>query len=191
MKLRIMVLLLILALVLTPYAQVLAATSEDIILDYTPAFLSVSTSPTTWTLNGITGSSVVDINTTYYANPLGDTTPSSATVIDGECRFTTTNISTVDIDATLNIPNSTGGSDPMTNSNDGSSGVGTFGAYVWYSGMTYASKVIAQASGSSPFITSQAPITDYKWGIEVTTQTDEWAGGTQSSSTMVHSISAS
>jgi len=191
MRRKLIVALLVLALILIPSTQVMAATSENITLDYTPAYLSVSTTPTTWTLNGITGSSVITINTTYYANPLGDTTVPSATVVDGECRFTTTNTSTIAIDATLNIPNSTGGSDPMINSDDGSNGAGTFGAYVWYSGMTYASKIIAKASGSSPFLTSQTALTDYKWGIEVKTQTDAWAGGTQSSSTMVHSIAAS
>ena len=193
MKRKLLVLVGLVALIslLSPFAQVFAATSEEITLDYTPAYLDVSTTPTTWSMNGIAGNGVVEINTVYYANPLGDTTPPSATVLDGECRFTTTNSSTIDIDATLNIPDSTGGSDPMVNSNDGSNGVGTFGAYVWYSGMTYSSKVVAESTGSTAFLTSQTALTDYKWGIEVETQTDQWTGGTQSSSTMVHSIAAS
>ena len=71
--------------------------ATDITVTATPAYVSFSSAPTTWTLNGITGDSKIDVDTVYYANPLGDTTAPSATVADGECQFTWTNDSSVNI----------------------------------------------------------------------------------------------
>ena len=188
MKKLLLSLVLVLVLVLSLAVPVLAAESEEITVTYTPAYISISTTPTTWEMNSLTGDSKVRADTLYYSNPGGDTVAPSATVVDGECRFTTTNTSNIAIDVTLNMADFTGGSDPMVNSNTGSNGVGTFGAYGWYSGMTYTSKVITQATGSDVLMDALAATTDLKWGMEIETQSDAWTGITQSTGTLTISI---
>ncbi len=188
MKKLLLSLILALVLVLSLGIPALAEVSEEITVTYTPAFISISTAPTTWEMNSLTGDSKVRVDTIYYSNPGGDTVAPSATVVDGECRFTTTNTSNVAIDVTLNMADFSGGTDPMVNSNGGSNGVGTFGAYGWYSGMTYSSKVITQATGSAVLMDALAATTDLKWGIELETQSDAWIGITQSSGTLTISI---
>ena len=170
-------------------APAFAALEENITVTYEQAFIGISgTTPATWAMNGITGDGKVRPNTIYYTNPLGDETVPSATVVDGECRFSTTNDSNVAIDVFLNMTDTTGGTDPMLNSDDGSNGEGTFGAYGWYSGMTYASKVPIKTSGSVALIESLAASTPFKWGIELENQSDAWAGTTQGSGTLTVSI---
>ena len=183
MKKLIISLMLALVLTLVPASTVFAETSQDVTVDATPAYISIANAPGTWVINGISGSGKIDKNTTYYSNPLGDTTSPSATVAVGECRFTITNSSSVITNITANFPNFTGG-DAMTNSNTGSAGVGTFGAYGYYSGMLYTSKVIMKNAGSDPLKSNLAATTDLPWGIELTTQTDDWTSGTQMSSTV-------
>ncbi len=165
---------------------VLAATSADVTITATPAYIEITNDLGTWTLNGLTGDSTIVENTIYYSNPGGDTTPPSSTVVDGECRFTVTNAaaSSVNVDFTVDIGNFTGGSDPMTNGDDGNNGVGTFGAYSWYSGQSYASKVVAKTTASAELIPNIAPAATKKWGAEIETQTDVWTGGSASTATM-------
>lgn len=157
-----------------------ASTSNNITITVTPSFIAISTAVDTWVPGG-------SINTTYYSNPLGAKTAPGATagiVADGECRFTTVNTSTVGIDVSVNIPDFTGG-DAMTNSNSGSNAANEFGAYSWYSGMTYADKVVAEDTGSDPMISNQAATTDFKWGVELKTQSGAWASVDAMTSTMV------
>lgn len=161
-----------------------AATTQDVTVTATPEYVSISNSPSTWTLNGITGSGVIQVDTIYYSNPLGDTTAPSATVVDGECRFTITNSSTVAIDLTVTCGAFAGGDANMTNSDTGANGATTYGSYCWYSGMTYASKVIVKSSGSGVMYNELAALTDIKWGAEIETRTDAWTGGSSSTATM-------
>jgi len=165
--------------------------ATDVNITAAPSYISFSSAPTTWTLNGITGSGTIIPNTTYYSNPLGDTTaPAGATVADAECQFTWTNDSSVNITITVNCGAFTGGSCDMTNGNSGSPGATTYGAYAWYSGMTYANKVQIDSSGSGTLYTTVAAGADKKWGAELTTRTNAWAGGTSSTATMVISAVA-
>lgn len=130
------------------------------------------------------------VNTTYYANPLGDTTPPSATVVDDECTFTITNPSSVAIDITVTWGSFTGGGADMTNSDDGTNGATTYGAYSWFSGDLYSSKVIIKSSGSSVGKDALAATADIKWGAEILTRTDAWTGGTSSTSTLTVTATA-
>lgn len=156
----------------------LALTTNTITFTGTPAYIAISTSPNTFTWNSIAGSSKILVNTTYYTNPLGDTTaPAGANVVDGECTFTTTNTSNVGIDLTFNMPNYAGG-DASTNSNTGGNGANTFGAYAWYSGLAYANKVIAKNAGSGHLIENLTALTNLKWGCEMTTQSGAWTSAT-------------
>ena len=176
----------VLALLIAMWGGVIpvgAATSQNVTVDATPAFIGIANAPGTWTANGITGGGFVAPDTVYYANPLGDTTAPSATVVDAECRFTITNTSTVAIDLTVNIPDFTSG-DAIANSDLGTNSATEFGAYSWYSGMTYSSKVIAKNTGSDVMYDGLAATTDIKWGAEIEFQTNAWSTGTAMSSTM-------
>ena len=176
-------------LLVVPVAGALAQT-DTVTVTATPSYLGISNLPIDWTLNSITGNSVIEPATTYYSNPGGDTTTPSATVLVGECRFTIDNTSSVATNVVIDISNFTGGLDPMTNSNDGSNEAGIFGAYSWYSGMTYTGKVAAQTTGSATLYPNLAAGTDLQWGMEVTTQSDAWAGGTSSTATITITLTA-
>lgn len=158
--------------------------ATDITLMANPSYISFSSAPTTWVMNNITGSGLIDEDTVYYANPLGDTTAPSSTVVDGECYFTWTNDSSVNIDITVNCGDFTGGDANMTNSNTGSNGATSYGAYSWYSGMTYSAKVVVKSSGSDTLYTTTTPGEDKKWGAEIETRTDTWTGSDSSTATM-------
>ncbi|MBA7699307.1 hypothetical protein ES703_108001 [subsurface metagenome] len=181
------------ALMIIPVSVALAV-EDTVTVTALPSYVAISNAPNTWTLNDITGNGAIDSNTTYYSNPLGDTTaPAGATVVDGECYFTITNTSTLATNVVVDIEDFTGGSDPMLNSEDGTNGVGTFGAYSWYSGLTYpGSRVIAKenATGSENLYSGLAATTDLLWGMEVLTQSDAWAGGTSSTSTITITVTA-
>ena len=65
-------------------APAMAATTAVVTVTGTPAYIAITISPTTYTINSYTGgNSGMNINTTYYSNPLGGTTSPSATVVDG------------------------------------------------------------------------------------------------------------
>lgn len=190
MKRWLIALILALVLVIAFTMPAMADTSQNVTVTATPAFIGIANDPSTWTLNGITGSGKIAPDTVYYANPLGDTTTPSATVIDGECRFTITNSSTVATDLTVNCSDFSGGDANMTNSNDGSNGASSYGAYSWYSGMTYSSKVVMKTSASSVMKDGLAATTNIKWGAEIETQTGAWAGGSASTATMTITATA-
>lgn len=181
--------LLALTLVLATALPALAATSQDVTVTATPSFISISNSPGTWTIGGITGSGKILPNTVYYSNPLGDTTSPSTTVVDGECRFTLTNTSTVAIDLTVNFPNHTGG-DASTNSNLGTNDTTKFGAYSYFSGVLFANKVIAKASSSDVTYSNLAATTNIKWGLMYKSQSNDWTSGSAMSSTVTISAAA-
>jgi len=162
---------------------VFAADFANITITANPLFLSITNTPNTWTMNGLVNGKAVRIDTVYYSNPLGDTT-APATVNDSSCRFTvtcSTNATTCDL--TVNVGNFSGGGLVMTNSNDGSNGATTFGAYSWYSGMTYSNKVIAKDTGSTAmYTTGLAADATLKWGMEIETRTDAVTAGGVSTS---------
>ena len=186
LKRKLLPIILSILLLLTIAVPAIAADSQDVTITATPLYLAITNTPNTWTLNGITGAGTISPDTVYYSNPLGDTTTPSTTVVDGECRFTVTCSSgATTCDLTVNCGNFTGGDANMTNSGDGSNGATTYGAYSWYSGMTYASKVVMKASASSElYSTGLAADASLKWGAEIETQTNAWSGGSSSTATM-------
>lgn len=183
-----------LSLVLAPSTGILAATSEGVTVTATPAYIACTNDPDTWTLNDIVGDGVtakgyITVDDYYWSNPLGDGTTPSDPVVDGECRFTLTNTSTISTDAFCNMGDFSGGSANMTNSNDGSNGATSYGAYSYCTGMTYSTgKVICKTTGSDAFKTGLAATTDIKWGIGVETQTSAFAGGSASTATATVSL---
>lgn len=184
MKKLILGIALALMLMVVSVVPAFADTSQDVTVTGTPAYISIANAPTTWTINDLTGDGLIDIGTEYWSNPLGDTTSPSDPVVDGECRFTITNSSTVITDLTVNFIHFTGG-DAMQNSGTGDGGVGTFGAYSYCTGMTYSTgKVIADNSGSSAMKEDLAAETNIKWGVSCDTQTDAWTSGSDMTSTI-------
>lgn len=190
MKKLVVSLTLSLVLLLAASLPALALTSDDVTVTATPEYIAITSAPTAWTLNGITGTSVILVDTTYYANLLGDTTVPSSTVVDAECRFTITNTSSVAIDITVTWGSFTGGGADMTNSDDGSNGATNFGAYSWFSGDTYSGKVVIKSSGSAVGKDALAATTDIKWGAEILTRTDVWTSGSSSTSTLTVTATA-
>lgn len=188
MKKRILVGILIVLTLLTMYAlPVRAATYQDVTVTATPAFIGIVCDDLTFTINEETGDSTIETSTTYYSNPLGDTTTPSSPVVDGECHFTITNSSTVDIDLTVDMEDFSGGDANMTNGETGSAGATSYGAYSYYSGLNpYSSKVVIKknATGSDVLWTSSSPGQNIKIGFEIATQSTAWAGSSSSTSTM-------
>ena len=170
-------------------APALAATTAVVTVTGTPAYISITIAPTTYTINSDTGgNSGMNINTTYYSNPLGGTTSPSATVVDGECDFTISNTSSVAADYTGNMSDGSGGSNAMTNVNGATPGAASYAAYAYYSGETFASKVLLKSSGSAlknfcatGGVTAAASL---KVGFQFATQTGAWSGGTGSTYTL-------
>ena len=184
MKRLLISVVLALTMVLGISVPTFAATSDDITVTATPAFISISVSPDSYNIGG--AGAYLAKATTYYANPGNETTAPSATVLDAECAFTITNTSTVAIDITVNFPNFTGG-DAMVNSNGGytDAEAGEFGASGYVSGASWpGASVILQASGSSALIDGLAASTNKKFGWALLTQSDDWASGDQMSSTV-------
>jgi len=189
-----------LALVVIPAGNAFAASSVGVTVTADPLFLSITNLPTTWTINGLGGgteSGQIAVNTTYYANPIpnaDDTTPPSATVLGTECYFEVTNAAGAETcDLTVTWGAFTGGGADMTNSDLGTNDTTKYGAYCWYSGMTtYASsKVPVKTSASTKmYTTGLAAAGTLKWGVEIKTRTNDWTGGTASTSTLTITATA-
>lgn len=177
-------LVLLLTMIFGMVTHTSAATYADVTVTASPNYIAISNAGGNWTINSLTGDSKVDPNTTYYSNPLGDTTAPSATVVDGECKWTITDTSSVRIDMKVTMTDFTGG-DASTNSGTGSNGATSYGAYAWYSGMTYSNKKVVKTSGSDTLYTSgSAGAGDIKWGVEVKTQSNAWGSGDDMTATL-------
>lgn len=175
---------LVLVLVMIPAGQVFAATSQDVSVTATPQYIAIANAPSTWTINSLTGSSVILVDTMYWSNPLGDTTtPTVGGAVDGECRFTITNTSTVAIDLTVLFPHHAGG-DASTNSDTGANAAGSFGAKSYFTGQASGAWVIAKNSGSGVGKDALAASTNIKWGLQYESQSDAWGSGTNMTSTV-------
>ena len=184
MKRLLIAVILVIALLALPVSGVLAATSQDVIVTATPAYISITNTPSTWIINGITKSGVIAANTTYYSNPVGDNETPSATVAPGECYFSVNNTGTVNATINVNFSDFTGAGDYMDNSNAGTNTDNTFGAWSYYDGMTYTAKVQADESGSAAWSDNLTPGTPLGWGLEICTRETEWTSSENMTSTV-------
>jgi len=177
------------ALLIVPVSGVLAATTAEVTVTAVPSYICIANAPIDWTINGITGSGVIEPSTTYYSNPLGDTTsPTTTGAVDGECRFTITNTSTVATKYTVIFADPVAGD--STNGNTGTAGPTTFGAKTYFTGQASAAWVVAKNAGSDIAYPSLAASTDIKWGLIYASQTDAWASGTSMVSTVTITATA-
>lgn len=197
MKKMLIVVLAVLALVVGMAVPAFAATTAAVTITAQPAYIVVTQAQLMWTLNGVfaTGDGVTPKNfiipsDTYYANPLGDGTPPSATVVAAECYFDlVTTGSSLPLTLTVNCSDFTGGGAAMTNGN-GTNGATAYAGYCWGNGTAYAAKVTMKTSASSAMKTSLTPCASYPWGAEILTQTNAWAAAGNSTATMTLTATA-
>ena len=191
MKRILFTLLAVLALVLSIGVPVFGAagTTQDITVTATPKYLAIEIDVLTWVINGITGTGVIDPSTTYYSNPIGDTTAPTATVVDGECRFTVDNTSTVHTNLKLHWHTFTGGDANMINVDTGAADATHFAGFCYLSGALLSAKVqvtIADIEVKHDL----GETTDVKFGLQIDTQTGAWAGGDPSTATVTMTVEA-
>ena len=189
MRRSIISIVLAVALVIIPASGVFAA-GNTVVVTATPAYVSIS-NDVDWVINDVdlnTGKTIVP-STTYYSNPLGDTTAPQTTVDDTDCLFTVTNTSTVATNIVVNFPNHSGG-DTSTNGS-GTAGANAFAAFGYVSGVAFSSKVTLLASGSGNLISALGATTNFKWGIQYDSQTGAWGSGDAMSSTVTITASPS
>lgn len=182
----------LLASIVTP-SMANAATTGTVTVTAQGLFVAITDAPATWTINGSSdsGNGFIYPNTTYYSNPAGGTTAPAATVLDASCEFTVTNASSRTpngLTLTVTWPAFTGG-DAMAQSGTGSAGATSFGSYCYYSGMTFANKVVCNTSSAA--MTSNWNGSTLKWGVQINTQTNAWASGAAETSTITITAAAS
>lgn len=171
--------------IIIPTSIISAGTT--IIVTFKPAYVAISVSPDTWTINGLTGDNITSSNTVYYSNPLGDTTSPTtggAGADDSECNFTITNTSNVVTDIKVTMSDVAGGSDTEANSDNGTNGVNYFGAKSYFSGQTSGQWVVVKASGSDVGKASLGATTNIKFGLRIQTQSNDYTGSSDSTATI-------
>jgi len=176
--------ILVIALLALPVSAALAADTAQVTVTAIPGIISITNTPATWTINGITESGVISVNTNYYANPLGDTTSPSATVLDTECHFSVNNTGTVNATIIVTFSDFTGDGDNMTNSNDGTNTDNTFGAWNYYEDMLWSAKDFAKSAGSTAWSDNLTPGNPLGWGLEILTRETEWTSFESMTSTV-------
>jgi hypothetical protein len=172
-------------LLMIPVSVALAAEdTAQVTVTAVPSYVSISINPGSWTINGISGSGVLEIDTIYYSKDSGsETTAFGDPVVAGNCEHAITNDSTVNITLKADMSNFTGG-DAMTNGG-GSNGASAFAAWVCESGANWSSdQVVMNTSGSSVFWTSSSAGDDISVAFAVETQTGAWSSGDSMSSTI-------
>jgi hypothetical protein len=183
--------LLTLAILIGIAVPVGAATTAPVTITQVFAFIGISNSAATYTLNtDNSGTGKVAPSTTYYSNPLGSTTAPSTTVADGECEWTLTNTSNIATDLTFTMSDFSGGSDNSTNVNGATPGATSYSCYTYISGVAIASAVLCKSSGSAVGLSNLGAATNKKWGIKLSTQTGLATGPTAATSTLLCTATA-
>jgi hypothetical protein len=192
MKRILITLLLVLVLVVSMGVPVFGAagTTQDITVTATPKFLAIEIDNLAWTINGLVNAGVIDPSTTYWSNPLGDTTtPTVGAIVDGECYFSVDNTSTVHTNLKLHWHTFTGGDANMINKDSGAADATHFAGFFYISGGTMAGKIqvtIADVEVKHDL----GETTDIKFGLQIDTQTGAWAGGDPSTAAVTMTVEA-
>lgn len=174
----------------------MAATAQNVTVTAAPAYIAITMvgngggSPAVaWTLNGfatVPGDSLIDPSTSYYANPLGDTTAPANPVVLGGCGWTVTDTSSVTIKLYVYMTDFTGGGANMTNGT-GTAGVSAYAAWCYKVADAFpAAKLIIPATqGATALFTGSTPGDgDISWGAMLTTQSGDWSSGSSSTATL-------
>jgi hypothetical protein len=181
-----------LLILLFPSGQILAATTAVVTVTNSTQYIAISIDHNTWTVNGLVGDGLIYPNTTYYANPLGDTLlPTLGGATDAQCYFTISNTSNMAIDVTVSMLDFAGGSDNPTNSNTGSAGASTYGAYSYFSGQASGSWGVVKSSGNTNGNgTLNLSDATKKCGVILSEQTNAWTGSLAATSTITYTATA-
>jgi len=175
------------ALVIIPVSVALAADdTATVTVTAVPSYVSITILPTSWTLNNVDGdgTGVLEIDTIYYSNTVGDTTIFSDPVTIAEAWHALTNDSTVDITLKADMANFAGG-DAMTNAGDGFNAANVYAAWVCASGVNWSAETqIMKITGSTVFWTSSSPGDDIDVAFAVETQSGAWGSGDSMSSSI-------
>ena len=175
-----------LALVTVPVGSAFAANPVVVSVTATPAYVSLSLDVNTWEINGIAvPGSKIKPSTTYYANPLGDTTVPATPIVAGACRFQFTNDGNVAINITCNFVDFAG--IVMTNGAGGYtvSGATTFGASGYAVGVDLPGVIFKKpTTGSGVFISGLDATNVKKWGVALKTQSGVFTSATPMTSTI-------
>lgn len=204
MRKVIVVVLAVLALVIGMAVPAMAATTVDVVITAQPAYIVVTQTQLTWTLNGIDGDGVtpkyyIRPSDTYYANPdgaNGDGTPPSATVLAAECYFDlVTTGSSLPVDLTVNCSDFAGGGAAMTNSGNGTIGPTAYVGYCWGEGATYATigagnRTLMLTAASGKMKSGLTETASWHWGADIATQANAWAAGGNSTAHMILTATA-
>jgi len=185
MKRLVIGVILAVALLIVPVSGALAAEDTATVnVTAVPSYVSITILPTAWTINGITGSGVLEIDTIYYSKDSGsETTIFGEPVVAGNCEHALTNTSTVNVTLKADMSHFTGG-DAMQNGN-GTNGTSDFAAWVCASGVNWSTGTqIMNTSGSTVFWTSSTAGDDISVAFAVETQDGAWDSGDTMSSTI-------
>ena len=174
--------------IILPDSKVEAASSANITISATPGYLAMNLTNTTWTVNGLTGDSIMRASHTYLSNPLGDQGNPGVTVNDTSCRFTLGNPGNVNMSTTIIWSHFTGTGTPMLNSDNGVADANHFGGWSYWSGMTYAGKVIAKTSNSSTAYADLGPNFTEHFGFRIDVQTGSFSASSVLSSQVKVSV---
>ena len=168
-----------------PVSGALAALTATVNVTAVPSFISISIDNPDWTINGINGGGVLDIDTVYYSQKtLAETTIFGEPVSAANCQNTVTNTSGIDITLKADMANFGGGTVPMTNGS-GTAGANAFAAWVCESGVNWSTEmVVMETTGSGIFWTSSTPGDNIEVAFGVQTQTGAWTDGDSQSSTI-------
>ena len=184
MKKLVISVVLAVALVIVPASGVLAVDTAEVTVTAVPSYIDISISNTAWTLNGISGSGALAINTTYYSQKTqSETTVFGDPVLIANCQNLVTNSSGINITLKADMSNFANGTVPMTNGN-GTAGANAFAAWVCAAGSNWSAAEVMQTSGSTIFWTSSSAGDDIDVAFGVQTQTGAWTDATSQESTI-------
>ena len=169
----------------------MAATTAPVTVTQVFAYISISNSASTYTLNSDNSANgLVTQATTYYTNPLGSLTAPSATVTDAQCEWTMTNGSNIPIDLTANMSNFSGSGENSTNGS-GTAGATAYAAWTYISGAALSAKVVMASAASSAMLSNMlVATTTKKWGMMFTTQSNAPASGGSSTANILVTATA-
>jgi len=183
-----LLLALVVAFAFTAFALtggVALAGDQTVTVTGAPAFISIVSGVTEWTINGLaTGNGYIEPSKTYYSNPQNDTAALTNPVADNECAFNITNTSSVNVTVVVNWGNFTGG-DAMTNGDTGSAGASTFGAYAAKNNTDPGTaQQVCKITGSTTLYTTTSVGEEFSLTVWIATQTGDWSSGASSTSTI-------
>lgn len=171
----------------------LAATSDTVTINATPAYIGIAVTEAAWTVNA-GGTSLTTKNTKYYATDTNtDAEPAHNPVTDADCLLNLTNTSNIHTDITITCTDFSNG-DAWTNEESKSNAANGFAMISWFTGDAWVdfatSGVIVKKSGSSVGKSDLGEGDGIQFGIGIFTPSGVPASPTAQSATLTVSAAA-